>query len=210
MEFYSNTKPNLLATNIKNSFVSQNTPSPDINPFADKLTSSLMYILREYIEPNKLLIIIIISLVSYLYYCYDIKQSKLKEQKKNKLNQKENFHTFSPFYPINNNNHNINYLSDIIPRNKNTTEQNNQTHDFNQYFDHQNIQTDPTAYYQNRNTHTLNTPQNNYDTQIENPLGFSNNFVSSDDSFINQNNQQNMDAIDNISKPFSDNIQFDY
>jgi hypothetical protein len=224
MDFYSKSKPDLLANNIKKTFnsVSQNKIY-NTNPISDKLTDSIIYFLKEYIEPNKLIIIIIVSVVSYLYYCYD---NKLKNKKLNpkrepfvngelrKLNkridaslehlpQNKQF-TLNPLFPVRNQESNINYIPDNFKFNVNnqfiqpsheplTNKQLNPSQMIDPNYNY--MTNNQTNHNDARNSYSIPNYQNHQDTTIENPYGFDNKFVSSDENYINQNSYHNINAI---------------
>jgi hypothetical protein len=214
MEFFSNSKPNLLSRNIKAKFKSiSNNSSPNNFTINDNVTDSIMFFLKKYIEPNKVLLILILLLTIYLYNKYE---NKKKRQRKKKDGTKEPFvsnelaklneaisnqtshlpinhqGTMNPLYPVSNQHSDVNYLADPIPVKINNKFHIARPDDLygkpEQYPNMIDPQYDYFSPYVNksRNIYTgvTNTYINQPDTNIANPLGLDNNFVSTDANFV--------------------------
>jgi hypothetical protein len=210
MEFYSNSKPDLIANNIKRKF--KNISTEKISNelvITDNFTDSIMFFLREYVEPNKFIIIFVCIVVTYLYYRYENKKTKtntnqepfrsddFKKLKKELSSQTTHLPlneqpTFNPLYPVANQYNDTNYLPDKIPIRINDKFHMVRGNDMYGSPKEYTNMIDPKYDYmtpyvnKSRNIYTgvTNTYQGEPDTTMVNPLGFANNQVSSDAEFV--------------------------
>ncbi|MBA42589.1 MAG: hypothetical protein CMF62_01085 [Magnetococcales bacterium] len=225
MEFYSNSKPDLIANNIKRKF--KNISTKKISNelvIQDNFTDYIMFFLREYIEPNKFIIIFVFIVVTYLYYRYENKKTKkiknnpepfrsddLQKLKKQISSQTTHLPlneqaTFNPLYPVANQYHDVNYLPDKIPMRIDNNFQMVRGNDmYGSPQEYKNM-IDPKYDYnipyvnKSRNIYTgvTNTYQNQPDSSMINPLGLPNNQISSDAEFVTGMTNANLNNFKNF------------
>lgn len=235
MDFYSNSKPNLIGPKVKNSvndIVNKNTNNSTIS---DTISSMLTYFYKNYISDNKFVFITFIIFAIFLLYRYYNKESKdvenFTEDEQKIIDEIFNDQTdhlrydsqpsFNSLLSVNDQSQPVNYPPMPIPVNipdkgivhtKNLYEYSKPFETLNNpSYDYNNVYTHPSRSYY---TGTYNTYDNAKDTNIINPLGHLNNFNTSTGDFVGQMtdaNQQNIldyqTILDNTQGQLVDNLK---
>ncbi len=141
MEFYSNSKPDLVGPKVKKSvFKIIKTGGSNNATISDKISSMLESIYKDYISENKIIFLLLIMTVIFLLYRYYNKERKSQEKEED--NEKEKFSpeekkiineimidqtkhlkydeqpSFNPLYSVNEQQEeNVNYPPDKLPVN---------------------------------------------------------------------------------------------
>lgn len=190
MSWWNNKSPNLIGninTNEQlNNIIKEQSSGCTIS---DKISSLLNIIYYDYIKDNYLSVLFIVLIIVFLIYRYNQKQQNTEE-------------TFSPLYPISKQYEpQTNYYPEKLPLNIHGDGPpvmiNNapQTHkptktDFD--YDYNNVYK-----YPSRSTYTgtYDTYKNAQDTDIQNPLGFSNNFNTTTGNYVTNSTMRNTNNI---------------
>lgn len=252
MDFYSNSRPNLIPTNVRNKVKIMTHRAKKVGGKINSGFNSFLYSLySNYIKPNKELLVIILLVCAFvLYRCQQKKKENESEEEMNSLledfineeitnqtsvpgnyegtvndlsrniaNQSRYMRhgigdqpTMNPSVPVGDQYvEEVNYRPDSVPINidgsgpriiNRPTSHERLVRDNSLSMQYENLikptwDHDMGSKYQSRNYYTglENTYNNAQDTNIINPLGFSNDFNSTTNSFVGGNvqlNQQNM------------------
>ena len=68
MEFYSNSKPNLIGSKIKKSVYTIVNTKPENSTISDKISNFLTTFYKEYIQKNKFITFLIVAVILFLVY----------------------------------------------------------------------------------------------------------------------------------------------
>lgn len=215
--FFSKSNPNLIAPMITKSvkhIIKQKSPSKLIG---GNISDYLFIVYAKYIKNNMLVLIFLTSLSFFLSYRYYYKE-ELKNAEQFRDNEKEIIEdilknqtahlkydtqpTFNPLYSVNQQQPYVNYLPSPIPINlpnkgivqaKSLYPYPKQFQNLNNpYYDYNNVYNTPSRSYYHG---TYNPYQNAQDTDIVNPLGFSNAFNTTTGNFVGGMVDANTDNI---------------
>jgi len=206
MDFFSKTNPNLIDPRMRRTFHKIIKKNPLNYTISEKISEMIKQLYKTYIQNNKLIIIVCITILTFLVYrYYNKKQDTEKFQTEfgeddylmNDINSQtnhlrydtqpsfNNLHSIKgqeqPIYyppnelPINLPNDGIQYKRDIYDGQFKPEILNTPNYDYN------NVYTNKSRSYYNG---TYNTYHNAKDTDIVNPLGYSNKFNTTTGNFI--------------------------
>jgi hypothetical protein len=211
MEYYSNRQPNLITkvmqSTIDNIAKKGGNSGMTNSTISDKISNYISNFYQKYIQENKVITLCIIVVIAFLIYRYykkkeqDEKLEKFEDDSRNLINEitsKQTEHlryqsqpTFNPLFPVDEQKQPVYYPPEPLPINipdNGVVYTRNLYEDPSPYtplnntvYDYDNVYTNPSRSYY---TGTYNSYKNAQDTTIRNPLGFANDFNSSDNAFI--------------------------
>lgn len=214
MDFFSNSKPDLVGPKVKKSVFKIIKTGGTINAtISDKISSLIESIYKDYISEYKLIVVIMVVIVIFLLYRYYSKDktAKVKQEEKEKfspeeeriINQIMNEQTadlkydkqpsFNPLYSVNEQQKdNVNYPPEPLPINLPGKGIVMTQNPYNNYpAEYQNLNTPIYDYnavykYPNRSYYsgTYDTYKGAQDTSIINPFGWSNDFNTNTGAFV--------------------------
>ena len=241
MQFYSNTKPDLIVPRVKKSVVYIMKKKSSFTTFSDKLSELVGGFYSEYICDNKLILIILVAIIIMLLCRYYDKQNRIsegtyKKDKKegftrdetkiiNNIMETQTKHlkyntqpSFNRLYSVNDQFEPVNYLPDKVPLNipgrglvydKNLPYSKPYQNLNNPEYDYSSAYTYPSRSYYNGTYDTYNNTQNE-NTNMVNPLGFSNDFNHTTGSFVSgmtSANHQNIVDYQKILNEMNNNLE---
>jgi len=218
MEFDYNNKPSLIGTRIKKSVSNIMKKSSDVSTISDKVTQIVMNFYDNYIYEFRFILLIIICFVVFLIYRYYNRTNKKREDFSNDLintivhNQTEKLWyneqpSMNPLNSVRNQTEFVNYPPEPLPINlpnegivlrqdiypppppfpfMNTPK-----------YDYKEVNEQNSRVYSNG---TFNTYKHAEDTNLINPLGFSNKFNTTTGNFIGEMTRLNKDNIYDYQK----------
>lgn len=230
MQFYSNSKPDLIVSKVRKSIVYIMKKKSSFTTFSDKVSQIVGNFYNEYICDSKLIIIILAAITIMLLCRYYDKQNKLENRTYKDKNKKEGFTTdeqkimkdimktqtshlkydtqpsFNSLYSVNDQFQPVNYLPDQIPTNipgKGLVYDKNLPYS-NQYENLNNPAYDYNGAHTNPSRSYYNGTYDTYDNtqnnNIENPLGFSTEFNATTGKFISEMTSANHQNITDYQK----------
>jgi hypothetical protein len=230
MQFYSNSKPDLIVPKVRNSVVYVIKKKSSFNTLSDKISDLISGFYDSYICDCKIIILLLAAIFVILLCRYYDKQNKISKgtYKDNKegfsseedklisklLNDKTNYleyntqPSFNRLYSVNDQHEPVNYLPDPVPPinmpGKGLVYDNNLYPYSKPYenlnnpnYDYDNVYTTPSRSYYNG---TYNPYKNAQDTNITNPMGFSNQFNSTTGNFVGGMTSANNQNITDYQK----------
>ncbi len=234
MDFYSNTRPNLVGPRIKHTVYKIIKKKSNGSTISDKVSNSMSSIYTAYIGNNKLVAVVVIGLLLFFVYRYYKKQQEKKdgsEETKERFsndekkiieeimnNQTKHLKydtqaTLNPLYSVDSQQEPVNYPPDPLPVNlpNNGIVYTRSLYDYPKNFPAMNTPNyDYDNVYSNPSrshyTGTYNTYEGAQDTDIINPLGFPTNFNSTTGDFIGQMTNANTQNITDYQS-ILDNMQ---
>nr|QBK88605.1 MAG: hypothetical protein LCMiAC01_02820 [Mimivirus LCMiAC01] len=222
MAFYSGSKPNLISKKLKNKVykIIQNKPE-NKNTISEKIFSYISDIYNSYIKEHKILFFAIVIVAMFLIYRYCNRSGSSREtyisepgynsdlKSLSKLIKKQTDHlryntqpSFNRLTSVGDQIVDVNYPPDPIPMNiagRLLPMKNPLQHPHKFPIMNTAKHTDTAYRYPSRSHYngTYNTYQNAQDTDIQNPLGFSNNFNTTTGEFIKYMTDKNKQNIMN-------------
>lgn len=219
MEFYSNTKPQLISLKLRRDLNRPTGNQINSHIINDNITTFIMYIYKEYVEPNFILLVII-SFISFILYHRYLETQKQKNEQFNEIEEVEdildkldeeskqvsnpgiqNLPTFNPLYSTQSQQQyhtNLDVNSDRQNQyNTHLQEQPNpigNLYDFN--YNYNNVYENPTRNYYSGN---VNTYQNAQDSSIPNPHGYVTNYNTSTNDFGSYSTKQNNNTVEDYN-----------
>jgi len=230
MYFYSNSKPDLVLPSIKKTvFKIVNKPVVN-NTLSDKIVNMAGGFYQKYVGDNTIVVIIVLAVVVLLLWrYYQGKNSSNETFDDLKLMQELDSQTdhlkydtqpsFNNLQSVNSQAQKVNYIVDPVPP-LNTGQglvYDNALYPYSQpnenlnnpNYNYSDVYANPASYYSG----TLNTYSKAQDTNITNPLGFSNDFNGTTGSFVTgmtKANEQNIvdyqQVMDNMNEQLTTSI----
>jgi large-conductance mechanosensitive channel len=213
MEFFSNSKPDLVGPKVRKSVYKIMKTDIDNTTISDRISSMMTNFYKDYISEYKLFFFFVVAMVVFLLYRYYTKERKAKtgEDRQEKFTVEEqkimdnimNTQTahlkldtqpsFNPLKPVNDQHEDVNYPPDPLAVNlpdKGLIYTKNLYGDYPPQFDNLNKPNyDYNTVYTSPNrsyySGTHNPYENAQDTNIINPYGWSNRFNTDTGAFIN-------------------------
>lgn len=237
MDFYSNSKPDLVGPMVKKSVYKIMKKEIDNNTISDRISKLLTDFYKDYIKEYKLIVFLIIIFVVFLLYRYynkeekeEVKEKFTKEEQKiiDEIFNSQTKHltydsqpSFNRLESVNGQQEYVNYPPDPIPINipdqgikytKSLYDYSKQFDNLNNPdYDYNNVYEYPSRSYY---TGTYNTYQDAEDTDIVNPYGWSNEFNTNAGKFVSSMtdaNRQNIvdyqTIVDNMNGDLQDSLK---
>ena len=215
MSFDFNSKPSLIGPKMKKTVYKVMKQTSTNSIISEKISNSVNIFYDDYIAPNKLIAVSIIIVILFLIYRYYTKGENKEFFTKYEHNiidditgiqtahlRHDTQHTFNHLIPVNQQHEHVNYPPDPLPVNlpdkgivytKNLGNYPPMYPNLNQpQYDYNNVYKYPSRSYY---TGTYNTYKNAQDTDIANPLGFSNRFNSSTGQYVTHMTDKNKQNI---------------
>jgi len=213
MEFYSRSKPNLIAPKLKKTIYKIMKDNSKNKTISEKISNLLYEFYKSYIYENKVLILIIFLIIIFLMYRYYNRKEKFANDDDydvlKDIMGPQTSHLRYDTQPYFNNlksvedqQQSVNYPPDPLPVNipdKGIVYTRNLYDDPDPYpkintanYDYDNVYKNKSLSYYNGTHNTYNNAQ---DTNIINPLGYLNNFNTSTGDFVGQMTDENTKNI---------------
>ncbi len=225
MEFYSGTIPNLVSKRLIHKFNKTVTTVPNTGKtISEKVFAFTSYIYNNYIKEHKYLWLFIVGIVLFLTYRYYNRSGKkenysaynLVDEIEDAIEKKLRYDpqpSFNPLKSVESQKKPVNYPPEPIPIRTNGKIE---PKTFDPYtakpfpplntpkYNYNNVYQDPSLNYYSG---TYNTYKNAKNTNIVNPLGFSNKFNTTTGAFVGQMTDDNKQNIFEYQKILDNNRQ---
>jgi len=209
MDFFSNSKPNLLSSRVNkniNKIVKVDIP---INKTVSEIISdNISFLYKNYLLQNKFTSIVIFFFILFLIYRFCNKNNQIHENYNHNLYSNNSQPTINPLYPVSSHENHVNYPPKSIPINLPIDGNFNLVNKKNIYknpppftnlnspnYNYNSVYENPSLSYYSGLEDTYTKQYMNNDDLIEHPHGFDTNFNYTTSKFINDATRYNNNNV---------------